>query len=104
MESEWTEDYIERMAEACGEGDLPRTYGVDETRRLVLALEKIYLRDASVLVIGSERPWVEACALSQGAEVTTLEYGEITSRHPEVHTLVEIRFDERVTESEQCGV
>ena len=86
--SKWIKQDIDKMAEACGRGELPGTYGLKETRNLMLALEKIYLKDASVLVIGSERPWVEACALSQGArKVTTLEYGKITSLHPQVHTL-----------------
>jgi len=75
------------MAELCGRGELPGSYGLHVTRNLMLALEKIHLKDASVLVIGSERPWIEACALSQGArKVTTLQYGKITSLHPQVHT------------------
>ena len=88
MESKWTKEDIDKKAELCSKGELPGTYGVIETRNLMVALEKIYLRDASVLVIGSERPWVEACALSRGArKVTTLEYGKIISLHPQVHTL-----------------
>lgn len=36
------------------------------------------------MVIGSEKPWVEACLLAKGAkEVVTLEYGAITSTHPQ---------------------
>jgi hypothetical protein len=36
-----------------------------------------------VLVIGSERPWVEACVLHAGARaVTTLEFGKVHSAHP----------------------
>ena len=69
--STWTKEDIDNMAKLCSKGELPGTYGVKETRNLMLALEKIYLRDASVLVIGSEKPWVEACALSQGARKAT---------------------------------
>jgi len=46
------------------------------------------LKSGNVLVIGSEIPWVEACVLSSGAKhITTLEYGEIVSEHPNVSTM-----------------
>ena len=46
------------------------------------------IRGGHVLVVGSENPWVEACALHAGARlVTTPEYGEITSLHPSVKTM-----------------
>jgi len=42
-----------------------------------------------VLVIGSERPWVEACVLHAGARaVTTLEFGKVHSAHPRVRTML----------------
>ncbi len=88
MESIWTEEEVNEMADLCGEGLLDGNYGMPETNNLMLGLKQMNLKDAAVLVIGSERPWVEACALSQGArKVTTLEYGAITSLHPQVHTL-----------------
>jgi len=41
-----------------------------------------------VLVIGSEKPWVEAICLAMGAQhVTTLEYGSIVSEHPQISTM-----------------
>lgn len=41
-----------------------------------------------VLVIGSERPWVESCVLAAGAaSVVTLEYGSIKSEHPQITTI-----------------
>lgn len=41
-----------------------------------------------VLVIGSERPWVECIILALGAKhVTTLEYGVIDSRHAQIDTM-----------------
>ena len=40
------------------------------------------------MVIGSQRPWLEALALEAGAErITTLEYGAIQSQHPKIQTL-----------------
>ena len=43
------------------------------------------MRGARVLVIGTERPWVEAALLAHGAaSIVTLEYGAMTSTHPQV--------------------
>ena len=41
------------------------------------------------IVIGTEKPWVEAHLLNQGAElVVTLEYGRIVSEHPQLVPVV----------------
>jgi hypothetical protein len=51
-----------------------------------------------VLVIGSEDPWLEACALEAGAtRVTTLEYGAIRSLHPAVDTMLPVNAREAFT-------
>ena len=43
------------------------------------------VKDKRILVVGSETPWVEAIVLAVGAKhVTTLEYNEIISTHPQV--------------------
>jgi hypothetical protein len=42
---------------------------------------------SSILVIGSEKPWLEAILLALGASyVTTLEYGAIDSQHKQIST------------------
>lgn len=89
LEDVWTEARIENMKTECGKGLLPGNYGVDETNWLREGLHIVpSLYNSSVLVIGSENPWVEACILSAGAaHVTTLEYGEIVSSHPRVKTI-----------------
>jgi hypothetical protein len=54
------------------------------------------LRGKSVLVIGSEQPWLEIICLSLGAsKVTTLEYGKIISEHPQIQTLTPDEFREK---------
>lgn len=79
---------VEQMRGECKNGTLPGNYGLEETHNLVDALRYMDLRGSSVLVIGSEIPWVEACALAFGAaHVTTLEYGKIVSMHPQISTL-----------------
>ena len=45
------------------------------------------------LVIGSENPWLEAMLLEFGAShVTTLEFGEIESQHPQISTYTPQNF------------
>lgn len=81
------------MKHQCQIGELDGTYGVAETHRLMKALRRTPIKGASVLVIGSEKPWIEACALGLGAEeVTTLEYGGIQSTHPQVNTITPDRL------------
>ncbi len=63
------------------------TYGLAETIALTKNLEQVDMKGKSVLVIGSENPWVEAICLYHGAaKVTTLEYGKIISHHPKIET------------------
>lgn len=76
------------------EGKLKGTYSINQTGALLIALRKASsIMGGRVLVIGSERPWVEACALAVGAEsVVTLEYGEINSEHPQIQTITPPQF------------
>lgn len=83
----WSKAMIDEWSAQCARRSLPGTYGVEATNQLLDGLSHIHLENRSVLVIGSEKPWVEACVLSKGAKsVTTLEYGEIQSLHPQVST------------------
>eukprot|EP00961_Rhodomonas_salina_P136115 1831467-Rhodomonas_salina.2 len=86
----WSKLLIDQQVKLCQTGHLHGSYGVQETKRLVRALKGMSgLKHGHVLVIGSERPWVEACVLGVGArEVTTLEYRAIKSSHPRVHSLL----------------
>jgi hypothetical protein len=86
--STWTKGKIDDMAEQCAQGKLKGTYGENITNTLVEGLKRMHLKGTSVLVIGSQNPWVEACALSLGAaKITTIEYGAINSTHPQMQTL-----------------
>ena len=84
----WDFDTIEQMKDHCSRGLLHGTYGFNETSRLFHVLKTAPgVQNGHVLVIGSERPWVESCALAAGAStVVTLEYGKIQSNHPQVTT------------------
>ena len=76
------------MIEQCKNGVLHGNYCVDEINFLKMGLERMFLKEASVLVVGSEIPWVEACVLSVGAKtVSTSEYGSTESYHPKKFTM-----------------
>jgi hypothetical protein len=83
----WNEDDINDAIEEVRAETLWGPYGVDETNNLAKSLSQIDMKDKSVLVIGSSHPWVEVVCLFLGAgKVTTLEYGEIISHHPQIVT------------------
>jgi hypothetical protein len=64
------------------------TYHPDVGNEIFNFLAQMDLTGKSVLVIGSERPWLEVIALASGAaNVTTLEYGAIISQHPQIKTM-----------------
>jgi hypothetical protein len=85
----WDSQAVATLASACAAGRLTEKYGKAATRSLFALLRKMpAVRGGHVLVIGSETPWVEACALAAGARhVTTLEYREIISTVPTISTM-----------------
>ena len=58
--------------------------------------QKVQITNLNVLVVGTEQPWVEALCLEAGAaSVTTLEYGAITSEHPQIKTVTPTEINEQ---------
>jgi hypothetical protein len=92
--STWTKEEIELQIRLAKRGKLKGTYSISETNALRDGLKHAKgIKGGRVLVIGSERPWVEACVLEAGAhEVITLEYGAIISQHPNVKTMTPKEF------------
>jgi len=65
-------------------------YGAQNTLDIALAMKKWKdeIQNKHVLVVGSERPWLEGMLIGFGAKkVTTLEYGSIISEHPIISTV-----------------
>jgi len=57
-------------------------------RMAFAALKQMSLYGKHIAVFGSERPWLEACALAAGAEkVVTIEYSHIISHHPSIEVI-----------------
>ena len=92
----WGRAWVDSIVSQARSHTLGGTYGLEETGRLRDALlfdQGVAIKGARVLVIGSENPWVEALCLSVGAaEVTTLEYGEIRTDHPQLKTFTPDAF------------
>ena len=85
----WTLADVESKRQECTNGVLSGNYGSGETAFLRSGLQQVpETARGNALVIGSENPWVEACMLSVGVKhITTLEYGEIVSQHPQIATV-----------------
>jgi len=91
----WTEEEIKTLIQGYKTGQLKgATYGPGLALRLYQTMkESMDLKEKSVLVIGSELPWLESAALAAGAaKVTTLEYSAIESRHPMIETMTPKEF------------
>ncbi|XP_076071802.1 uncharacterized protein LOC143043311 [Mytilus galloprovincialis] len=90
----WKEQLIEDYISLAKDNKLKGTYGISETNALRDGLKHAPgITNGRVLVIGSEIPWVEACALEAGArEVITLEYGKVVSKHPKIKTMIPDQF------------
>jgi hypothetical protein len=98
MTNIWTKLMIEEMLQPLKERVFSKTsgtYGPRGVEYLYNRLSEMNLAGKRVLVIGSEKPWVESICLSLGAaHVTTLEYGKIVSEHPQIDTITPDRMRE----------
>lgn len=98
--ADWDVAWVQNWTQQAAAGTLEGNYGYDDTRRIRAALDmhgNIRPNVTTVLVIGSETPWVEAICLSLGVKhVTTLEYGAIVSHHDQISTMTPDEIGERV--------
>ena len=98
-ETIWTKAEVDRQIAQARARALPGTYGQYETNNVINAIfgadsacqqhPDMCLKGKHIMVIGSERPWLEALLLAGGAShVTTVEYGVIKSLHPQISTML----------------
>jgi len=93
MQTEWSETLLNDWKSKAVMGVLDGTYGASVTNALMAAVTSVGMKGKRCLVIGSEKPWVEAVLLAAGAKsVVTLEYGKIKSTHPQVTTMLPNEF------------
>lgn len=89
----WTKQMISNDIEKIKNGTLFGTYGYDRTNDLFKLLKFVDINEARVLVIGSEKPWVEAAALAAGAkEIVTLEFSSIVSTDSRISAYTPSKF------------
>ena len=96
LENHWDEEKIKTIMLELENGTHEGSYGFVTTNKVLKHLKITgKIRGSRVLVIGSQRPWIEAICLLLGAkEVVTLEYGKIVSTHPKIKTLTPHEFRE----------
>jgi len=101
-ENLWKKDDVDAWVAMAKSGTLEGTYGVGETNQVIRTIREACVKHNQcvkglhVMVIGSERPWLEAVLLAEGAaRITTLEYGSITSLHPQIQTLLPSELREK---------
>ena len=82
----WKQADIDETVRLIGLGKIKKaTYTVEGTNMVRDKLLEVDMKGKSVLVIGSSHPWLECICLYHGAaKVTTLEYGQLTSEHPQI--------------------
>jgi hypothetical protein len=92
--NQWDPELLAKVMGEIQMGTHEGTYGISETTRIRDHLRITgKIQGSRVLVIGSERPWLEAICLLLGAtNVVTLEYGTILSTHPNIQTLTPVEF------------
>jgi hypothetical protein len=80
MENVWTKETIHEMLQSLSNSTTKGTYGVDVAKELRdLIKSKMDISGKSVLIIGSERPWLEVITLYAGVlKVITLNMGELS--------------------------
>ncbi|CAH1781070.1 unnamed protein product [Owenia fusiformis] len=77
-------DHINELIDKDKKGIIFGTYGVPEPKNAIAAYVED-IRNKRGVVIGSQSPWLEALALSAGAEhITTLEYNNNMFLHPKI--------------------
>lgn len=83
----WSTEYIDNMRDALSSRKDPGTYDWADVDQVAQVLHKYGsgVKGKLGMVMGTEKPWVEALALEAGAAaVWTFEYAEIHSEHSQV--------------------
>lgn len=90
---DWTPSLMDEHFRQLRDGELKGSYGTKHTNEMFRLLQRIGIRGKRVLVVGSQRPWVETTALAAGAkETVTLEYGKIRASHPKMQAFTPDEF------------
>ena len=94
----WTKEWLKIQQEAHLDGRLKGNYGIDVVKDIE---EKIHnwldVEGKHILVIGSQRPWIEVILLTAGAaNITTLDYNTFDCDHPQIQMITPDQMSEMV--------
>ena len=94
----WTKQSIEDQMEYARKGWLAGSYGKAVLNEMKEAIDNYMdVKDKHILVIGSEKPWIEVLLLLAGAQhVTAFDYNTINTNHPQVTALTPMQLREMV--------
>ncbi|TPX64634.1 hypothetical protein SpCBS45565_g05735 [Spizellomyces sp. 'palustris'] len=91
--SDWTSEQVELYRQGVRKKVAQFNYPNEPIYDALNAHAEVAIKGKRGLVIGSENPWLEAFLLEYGAEhVTTLEFGSIDSKHPQITTFTPKQF------------
>ncbi|KAF8578944.1 DUF268-domain-containing protein [Ramaria rubella] len=93
MQSVWTTNDIDKFRSDVRERKMQFTYPNGPIYEALDRWGDIAVRGKRGLVIGSETPWLESMLLEYGtANLSTLEFGEIQTTHPQLTTFTPQEF------------
>lgn len=89
-DADWSRKRVEHFVRTQNLTEIPASYGEQEKQLQFFTQQRDVLQNKHVLVVGSERPWLEALLLRVGAAtVTTLDYRApvVDDPHPQLKFL-----------------
>ena len=93
-EIHWSKQLMDWHFEAFDKGGLAGSYGLENVKNIFRHITEVMpVKDQHVLVIGTQRPWLETLILRAGAKhVTILEYNKLIIDHPQLTPILPDAF------------
>jgi hypothetical protein len=105
-DANWSSDYVEKWCQTLSTDNIKKNgynvgtpYGWPVLKNLIDCFEKYNIRNKTVAVVGSERPWIEAVLINMGNNVTTIEYNIPVCDHPKLECKGYFEFFEKNRDS-----
>ena len=99
-QSYWTKEAIEQIKVLAMKGYLNGSYGKKVVQTMNKTIhEALNVQGQHVVVIGSERPWIEALLLLAGTDhVTVIDYDKRPTNHPQITILTPMELSEAISQ------
>lgn len=97
----WNREDIDRWVQLAKSNTPFSTYSINDIKNIQIALDIVDFANKTILVVGSEYPWIEALLLARGVRrIVTLEHGVIDTNHPQVETITPSLFNDKYIKGE----